>query len=289
MEPACPQAGRVQPESSRVRRRRSGALKEARTFAAATKRRRPKVASYMQAAGVRPEHVAGGGARSSGSMRSVSGAERQHLDAGLGHQHGVLELRGQRAVDGDRRPVVVAAPEQRQSPRLIIGSMVKVMPARRRSPAPGLPKCGTAGAVWNMRPMPWPTKCAHHRAAARLDEALDRRADVADARAGAHPAMPRHSEREVTSTRRCARSASRSPTKNVRDVSPWKPSSIGRHVDVDDVAVAQHALRLGDAVADDLVHRRAAVRRGSRGSRYGALIAPRARVARRPAGRCRRW
>ena len=67
-----------------------------------------------------------------------------------------------------------------QWPVLIIGSMVKIIPACICGPSPRLPKWGTLGFVWNDAVDPVAAVLADDGAVVRLGVFLDRRADVPD-------------------------------------------------------------------------------------------------------------
>ena len=80
---------------------------------------------------------------------------------------------------------------------------------------------------------------AHHPAALRLDVLLDRRADVAEARAVAHLGDAELERAARDLGRRAAPRRAACRCRTCADVSPWKPSRRNRgDVDVDDVAVA---------------------------------------------------
>src|SRR5579862_620626 len=66
------------------------------------------------------------------------GRDREDLVAGRGDADGVLELRRQRSVLGDRGPAV-AQDLHLKAPALIIGSTVKNMPSRIAGPSSGWP------------------------------------------------------------------------------------------------------------------------------------------------------
>ena len=103
--------------------------------------------------------TSGGGKRGVRRVVESGRAGREHLAPGLGDADRMLELRRQRAVARHGRPAVVEQLDRRDCPRLIIGSMVKIMPGRSTGPfARACPTWTTFGASWNTRPTPWPQK-----------------------------------------------------------------------------------------------------------------------------------
>src|SRR5262245_32501115 len=197
--------------------------------------------------------------------------ERQHLDAVVGHEHGVLELRRERAVDGDRGPAVVedlGLPVAEVDHRLdregharqqrLAGAGLAVVEDRGRGVED--PADAVAGDL------------AHHLVALRLGEALDGVSDVARPRARLHDTDP-----EPERAPRVGHEAARL-RRGVADPEGARAVAVpavehGRHVDVHDVAVLEHVTRGRDAVADDVVRRVAAVAR--EGRRAVAAVAER--------------
>ena len=68
-------------------------------------------------------------------------------------------------------------------PALIIGSIVKIMPGWSFMPVPGLAVVQHLRLFVELAPDAVSAEFAHHRKAVAFGEALDRRADVAEARA----------------------------------------------------------------------------------------------------------
>ena len=120
---------------------------------------------------------------------------------------------------------------------------------------------------------------ADHRAAVRLGEALDRRADVAEGVARPHLGDALHQRVVGDVDQPLGLAASAAPATYIRLSVAVPAVDDHRHVDVEDVAVAQALLRR-DAVADDVVDRDA-------GRVPVALVADRRRDRARPPGPCR--
>src|SRR5690554_482959 len=74
----------------------------------------------------------------------------------------VMPMECSHCADRVRSRVTAVQPSERiftsGRPRLIIGSMVKIMPGLSGTPVPGLPKWRILGSSWNSWPRPWPTK-----------------------------------------------------------------------------------------------------------------------------------
>ena len=171
----------------------------------------------------------------------------------FGHDDGVLELCGQRAVAGDHGPTVVEVVDREaaQVDHRLNGEGHAL--AQGRS-APRTPVVGHAGLGVEQPADAVAGVFPHHRAALGRGESLDGRADVTDVGAGSdlldadlqalaghldHVAGQRTGGPHVEGHRGVA-------------VKAVAPRVDGRDIDVDDVAVLQYPL-LRDAVADHFV------------------------------------
>ncbi len=144
-------------------------------------------------------------------------------------------------------------------PALIIGSMVKVMPGSSLSPVPRAPVVQDLRLLVELPADAVAAELAHDREAVGLCESLDACADVAEVRAGAHRAdAPPH--RLVGDVDQPLRLDRRRPDEEHAAGVAVKAVLDDGDVDVDDVAGLE-PLVAGDAVADDLVDRRADRRR----------------------------
>ncbi len=140
---------------------------------------------------------------------------------------------------------------------LIIGSTVKNMPGRKLRPGAGPTGMDDFGAVVEQAAEAVAAEIAHDAVAMLFGMGLDGVADVAEAIAGPRLLEPEHQAFVGRRRPACFALIGTSPTRNMRLVSPCQPSSNGRHVDVDDVAVLQR-LVARDSVAHDMVDRGAA-------------------------------
>ena len=103
-----------------------------------------------------------------------------------------------------------------------MGSIVNTMPGCRRSPWPRWPTCGTSGAPWYTRPMPWPPYSRTMLKRSRCATVWIAWPTSPSVAPGRTCAMPASSASSVLSTSRRA-SALGVPTQNMRLVSPNQP------------------------------------------------------------------